>query len=300
MGEGPRPRLLLLGAQGQVGGELTRTLPPLGDLTALDRASADLSEAAAIRAAVRAHAPDVIVNAAAYTEVDRAETEPDAAHRINGTAPGVLAAEAARGGALLVHYSTDYVFDGTCSRPYTERDAPGPRTTYGASKLAGDEAVLASEADAYILRVGWVYGRRGRNFLNTMLRLAGERDELRVVADQHGGPTWSRAIAETTSVAVGKWLTARRLGGAAPPRGVYHLAPPDSTTWHGFATAIVQAMTPPDGRTRPRVTAITSAEFPTLATRPAWSVLDGSLLRETFGLELPPWRTQLELCLGGP
>ena len=239
----------MLGARGQVGWELTRTLAPLGDVQALDRASLDLLD------------------------------------------------PAARSGALLVHYSTDYVFDGTGSRPYTERDAPAPRTAYGASKLRGDHAVLESDAEAYIFRIGWVYGRRGRNFLSTIQRLACERDELRVVGDQQGGPTWSRAIAGATSQAVGQWLAARRTGHVAPLRGVYHMAPPDHTTWHGFASAIVDAMTLPEGRKRLRVKAITSAEYPTPASRPKWSVLDARLLRDVFGLELPPWRVQLAQCM---
>jgi len=205
--------------------------------------------------------------------------------------------EAARSGALLVQYSTDYVFEGTGSQPYTEGDSPGSRTAYGASKLRGDQAVLESGAEAYIFRVGWVYGRRGRNFLGTMQRLARERDELRVVGDQHGGPTWSRAIADATTQAVGQWLVSRRAGQAAPARGVYHMAPPDHTTWHGFALAIVDAMTLPQGRKRPEVKLITSAQHPTQAAGPAWSVLDARLLRETFGLELPSWRVQLSQCM---
>jgi dTDP-4-dehydrorhamnose reductase len=269
----------------------------LGDVQALDRAALDLSDPQAIRSVIAASAPQVIVNAAAYTQVDRAEAEPTLAQSINAEAPAVLAAEAARRDMLLVHYSTDYVFDGAGSRPYTERDKPVPRTAYGYSKLSGDEAVLDSDAEAYIFRIGWVYSTRGRNFLTTIQRLAREREELRVVADQYGGPTWCRAIADATSQAVGQWLVARRAGMSAPARGVYHLAPPDHTTWHGFASAIVEAMTMPDGRRRPTVNAITSEEYPTPATRPAWSVLDPHLLRDTFGLELAPWRLQLSQCM---
>ena len=241
----------------------------------------------------------MIINAAAYTQVDRAETEPTIAHRVNGDAPGILAAEAARSGALLIHYSTDYVFDGTGSQPYTERDLPGPRTVYGASKLRGDQAVLERGVEAYVFRVGWVYGRRGRNFLNTIQRLAREREELSVVGDQHGGPTWSRAIARATARAVELWLRSRRDGSAAPARGIYHMAPPDHTTWHGFASEIIDALPMPDARKRPQVKSISSVEYPTLAVRPAWSVLDARLLREAFGLQLPPWRTQLSRCMGG-
>lgn len=297
MADTGRPRLLVVGANGQVGWELMSTLAPLGDVRPLDRIALDLADPAAIRSVIRANAPQVIVNAAAYTQVDRAESEPALAQSINTDAPAALAVEAARSGALLVHYSTDYVFDGTGSRPYTERDKAGPRTVYGASKLQGDQAVLKSDAEAYIFRVGWVYGRRGKNFLTTIQRLASERNELRVVGDQHGGPTWSRAIASITSQAVGQWLASRRAGQSAPARGVYHMAPPDHTTWHGFASAIVDAMTPPEGRKRPEVKSITSAEYPTPAARPAWSVLDARLLRETFGLELPSWRVQLSQCM---
>lgn len=292
-----RPLLLLLGARGQIGHELTHSLAPLGDVRALDRDTLDLSEPDSIREVIGASAPQVIVNAAAYTQVDRAESEPTLAQRINGDAPAVLAAEAARCGALLVHYSTDYVFEGSDARPYRERDRPAPRTVYGASKLRGDESVLESDAEAYIFRVGWVYSRREQNFLGTILRLAREREELRVVGDQHGGPTWSRAVAEATSQAVGQWLTARFAGRAAPARGVYHMAPPDHTTWHGFASTVVDMMVLPEGAKRPQVRAITSAEYPTTVVRPAWSVLDANLLRETFGLELPSWRVQLSQCM---
>lgn len=299
MGEARRsaPRLLLIGAQGQVGWELVRTLSPLGELRAVDRSALDLTNPEAIRAIVRDEAPDVIVNAAAYTHVDRAETESALAHRVNADAPEVLAAEAARRDALLVHFSTDYVFDGTGDRPYREDDAPGPQTAYGASKLAGDQAVLASPAQAYIFRVGWVYGRRGSNFLRTVQRLALQSEELRIVADQRGSPTWSRAIAEAVTIAVGLWLTSRRTEIEAPPRGVYHMASPDHATWHDFAVEIVRRMPASDGWTRPVVRAIGTTEYPTPAPRPAWSVLDSQRLSEAFALGLPPWREQLGLCM---
>jgi dTDP-4-dehydrorhamnose reductase len=294
-----RPRLVVLGANGQVGWELARALAPLGDVVAHDRASVDLADEQALRmAASRAgDAPMVIVNAAAYTAVDRAEAEPARADAINGDAPSILAQAAADEGALLVHYSTDYVFNGEATRPYTELDPPDPRTAYGRSKWRGDEAVLASDAYAYVFRVGWVYGLRGRNFLGTMRRLAAERDEVRVVRDQHGAPTWSRAIAEATAQSVGQWLAARREARTAPPRGLYHLAPPDRTTWHGFAEAIVASMSFPAGRPAPTVRAITTEEYPTPAARPRWSVLDGGRARDAFGLVLPPWRVQLAQCL---
>ena len=290
-------RLLLLGAQGQVGWELTRALASLGEVRALDRTSLDLANLDALQAVVRSSAADVIVNAAAYTNVERAESEKSLALRINGDAPRVLATEAARSRALLVHYSTDYVFDGTGARPYVETDSPNPRNVYGSSKLEGDLAVLGSDADAYIFRVGWVYGRRGHNFLATIERLAREREELRVVADQHGTPTWSRAIADTTALAIGQWVAARRADTESPTRGVYHMAAPDFTTWHEFASTIVAGLTLRDGHKRPVVREISTSDYPTAAARPAWTVLDSSRLLGTFGLALPSWRTQLGLCL---
>lgn len=299
MADTARAKILLVGSRGQVGWELARTLAPLGDLEAVDRAALDLADLDAVRDAVRASAADVVVNAAAHTQVDRAESEPELAHRLNAEAPAVMAAEASRHGALLVHFSTDYVFDGTGTRPYREDDATGPRTAYGASKLAGDRAVLESGADAYIFRVGWVYGRRGRNFLRTIERLAQERDELLVVADQWGAPTWSRMIAEVATQAVTQWMTARRAGVAPAPPGVYHLASADHTTWHGFASAIVSALPRPDHRPAPRVVPITSAEYPTPAPRPGWSVLDSGRLRASLGIALPSWSEQLRLCLDG-
>lgn len=292
-----RPRILLLGARGQVGWELLRTLAPLGEIRALDRRSLDLMDMDAIRSAARSAEPDVIVNAAAYTHVDRAEDDPATANRINAEAPGVLAAEAERTGALLVHFSTDYVFDGTATSPYVEEDATGPANVYGASKLTGDEAVLGTKACAYVFRVGWVYDRRGNNFLKTIERRAREGGELAVVADQFGCPTWSRAIAEVTAQAVARWLTARASEVEPPPRGLYHMASPDHTTWHEFASAIVASMVPVDGWAPPSVKPITTAEYPTRARRPARTVLNSARLFDTFGLALPPWREQLALCM---
>jgi dTDP-4-dehydrorhamnose reductase len=298
MREARRPKLLLIGSRGQVGWELARTLLPLGDVQALDRMSLDLSDLSAVRDAIRTARPDVVVNAAAYTQVDRAEQERELATRVNGEAPGVMAEAACRAGALLVHFSTDYVFDGAATTPYSEDDETGPRSVYGESKRIGDAAALATTAEVYIFRVGWVYGRRGRNFLNSIRRLAQERDELRVVADQVGAPTWSRAIAEATTLALGQLLMQRRAGLPRAPRGVYHMAPPDHTTWHGFASEILARTSPTLGRTPPTITAISTSEYPTAATRPAWSALDSSRLSAVFGLGLPSWREQLGLCLG--
>lgn len=297
MADQDRPRVVVLGARGQVGWELTRTLSPLGQVFSFDRGAIDLTNLTSLRAGVRAVSADVIVNAAAYTQVDRAESEPELANRINGEAVGVLAEEARRSGALLVHFSTDYVFDGVSDKPYTEQDTPSPRNVYGASKLAGDKAALASDADTYIFRVSWVYGRRGHNFLRTIQRLMLERDRLDIVADQHGSPTWSRSIAEVAASAVGRWLEAQRDERDAPPRGVYHVSSSNHTTWHGFAEAIVNGAAPREGWVGPVVEAVPSASYPTIASRPAWSVLDSTLLNETFGLMLPDWREQLALAL---
>jgi dTDP-4-dehydrorhamnose reductase len=290
------PRILLLGSKGQVGFELTRTLARLGEVQALDRSSLDLTDFNTVRRTVRDAGSEVIVNAAAYTQVEKAESESALALRINGEAPGVLAEEAARSKALLVHFSTDYVFDGSETRPYREDDVTVPGTAYGASKLAGDIAVLGSDASAYIFRVAWVYSRRGHNFLNTITRLARERDELKVVADQHGSPTCARTIADATTLAVERWLTSRRTDKPAPPRGVYHMSSPDHTTWHAFASAIVAQMDFAEGTRRPQVIPISSSEYPSNVARPPWTVLDSGKLRETFGLALPPWAVQLAEC----
>jgi dTDP-4-dehydrorhamnose reductase len=213
-------KLLLLGAQGQLGRELAHTLASLGDVHALDRQRADLTDLDKLRSTLRSSSADVIVNAAAYTHVDRAESERDLAFRVNGDGPGVMAAEAARSGALLVHFSTDYAFDGTCERPYVEEDRPSPLNVYGASKVAGDEAVLKSDAEALVFRVGWVYSSHARNFLKTIQKLARDRDELAVVADQFGSPTWARSIARATTTAIAQWIAAREAGKARPARGL--------------------------------------------------------------------------------
>lgn len=282
-------RILLTGINGQVGWELARALAPLGEVIAVDRHALDLADADRIRALVREAKPAVIVNPAAYTAVDKAESEPELALAINGTAPGILAEEAKRLGALLVHYSTDYVFDGAQAEPYAEDAPTAPLGVYGKSKLAGERAVQAAGCRHLIFRTCWVYGLRGHNFLRTMLRLAGERDELRVVADQHGAPTWSRQIAEATALAL-----ARHAG----QQGIYHLAAAGATTWHGFASALLAAAHARGMIPRlPAVQAIMTAEYPTPARRPAHSLLAGTRLAADFGLALPTWETQLQLCL---
>jgi dTDP-4-dehydrorhamnose reductase len=281
-----RPRILLTGAQGQVGFELARLLPAYGELTATDRSTLDLADVAAIVATMRAVRPDLVVNAGAYTAVDLAERERAAAFAVNATAPQVLAEEARRCGALLVHYSTDYVFDGTASTPYDEDAPTGPQNVYGESKLEGEHAIAESGADALVLRTSWVYGLHGKNFLRTIRRLSAERDELKIVADQFGTPNWSRSLAEATCT-----LVARGLPDLRERAGLYHFSCTGVTSWHGFAAAIVG-----DAPT-PRVLPITTAEYPTPARRPAYGVLAGDRFRRTFGFALPAWQDALAACL---
>lgn len=282
-------RILLTGINGQVGWELQRTLQPLGEVVAVDRQGLDLTNPDRIRALVREVKPAIIVNPAAYTAVDKAESEPDLAQAINAVAPGIFAEEARRVDALLVHYSTDYVFDGAQATPYAEDAPTAPLGVYGRSKLAGEQAIAAAGCRHLIFRTCWVYGRRGHNFLITMLRLAGERVALRVVADQHGVPTWSRQIAEATALAL-----ARHAG----QQGIYHLTAAGATTWHGFAAAQLATAHAQGLLARlPAVQAITTADYPTPARRPANSLLDCTRLRADFGLALPDWATQLQLCL---
>lgn len=283
-----RPRVLVTGAHGQIGFELARLLPRVGDVTALTRRELDLADPDAIVATMRALRPDLIVNAAAYTAVDQAERERDAAFAANATGPGVLAEEAKSLGAVLVHYSTDFVFDGTATTPYDEAAPVGPLNVYGASKLAGEQAITATGAHALTLRTGWVYGRRGRNFLLTIRRLAAERDVLKIVADQTGTPNWAVTLAEATVA-----MVARGLPYLVERTGLYHLSSTGTTTWHGFAQQIVgeEAST--------RVVPIPSAEYPTPARRPHYSVLATQRTRAVFGLTLPPWRDALAACMNG-
>lgn len=282
-------RILLTGVYGQVGWELQRTLAPLGEVIAADRCMLDLADGAAIRRTVSAIAPDLIVNPAAYTAVDKAESEPDLAHAINAIAPGELAAC----GIPLVHFSTDYVYDGRKPDAYTEADAPNPLGVYGASKLAGDRAVLHSGAPHLILRTNWVYGLRGRNFLLTMQRLARERDTLAVVDDQFGAPTWSRLIAEATAVVIARWLDRPDPEARS---GLYHLSCGGRTSWHGFAAAILARLAETE-QNLARLTAIPTSGYPTPVARPANSQLDCGKLAATFGVRLPDWETALALCL---
>lgn len=288
-------KILLTGRNGQVGWELQRTLKPLGEVTALDVDELDLTSPGSIRRVVREIKPDVIVNAAAYTAVDRAEKEPELAQAINGTAPGILAEEAKKLNALLVHYSTDYIFDGRKPGPYVEDDAPNPLGAYGRTKLAGEEAVRAANCNHLILRTSWVYGARGNNFMLTMLRLAKEREELRVVNDQIGAPTWSRSLAEVTALILAQFYAPNADAAAIEKvSGTYHLTSSGSTSWHGFAAGILRLSSV---QPKPRLLPITTPEYPTPAARPANSVLANDKLLNTFGLSAGDWDDNLRLCL---
>jgi dTDP-4-dehydrorhamnose reductase len=287
------PRILLLGRTGQVGFELERVLASQAELVALDRVGADLSRPESLRELVRRIRPQAIVNAAAYTAVDKAEQEEALATTVNGEAPGVLAEEAKRLGAFLVHYSTDYVFDGTKAGPYVEADGCAPLNAYGRSKLTGERAIQASGVDHVILRTTWVYGSRGSNFYLTMRRLFRERPEVRVVADQFGAPTWSRSIAEATTRILTKVLDPAALYAARDLSGIYHLAASGETSWHGFAAAILALHPSAPGQTPPRLVAIPASEYPTPAKRPANSRLDSSKVKAAFGVMLPDWHEML-------
>jgi dTDP-4-dehydrorhamnose reductase len=287
------PRILLIGKIGQVGWELRRTLAPMARVTCVDFPEIDLTRGDAIRQWVRETRPRVVINAAAYTAVDKAESEPDRAMKINGVAPGILAEEAKALGALLVHYSTDYVFDGAKTSPYVETDPPNPLGVYGRSKLAGDEAVRAVGGAHLIFRLCWVYGARGQNFMLTIMRLARDREKLRVVADQVGCPTWSRLIAETTALALKQSVAAHDFGALT---GTYHLASSGVTSWQGFAQAIIDLM-PAEGKKCSVVEAISTPEYPTPARRPAYSVLACDKLERALGLRLPHWEESLRQVL---
>ncbi|KWK52840.1 dTDP-4-dehydrorhamnose reductase [Burkholderia stagnalis] len=292
------PPILVTGANGQVGFELTRSLQGLGPIVALHRSRLDLADPDQIRRVVRDVAPAVIVNAAAYTAVDRAESDEASAQRINGDAPGVLAEEARRAGALLVHYSTDYVFDGHGDRPFREDDATGPLNVYGRTKLAGEQAIAAVGGDSLVFRTSWVYGATGKNFLLTMLRLARERDELSVVADQAGAPTWSGTIAALTGHVLARYCADRvgRRDWWSEHAGVYHLTNGGETSWHRFAEAIFTHA----GCDGIAVHPITSDQYPTPAARPRNSRLSNDKLFSVFGLRAPSWQESLARCMQEP
>ncbi len=283
-------KVLLLGSHGQLGWELQRSLSVLGELSALGRAEADLGQPEALAHTVRALRPDVIVNAAAHTAVDKAESEPALAHAINAAAPGVLAREAASLGAWLLHYSTDYVFDGSGSRPWREDDTPAPLSVYGHTKLAGERDIAAHNPRHLVLRTSWVYAARGQNFTKTMLRLAGERDQLNVIDDQTGAPTGADLLADVSA----HLLRAVLSDGDTRRAGTYHLAAAGETTWNGYARFVIEQASLRGAvlKTTPeRVLPVPTTAFQTPARRPHNSRLDTTRLRQTFGLTLPPWQT---------
>lgn len=290
-----RRRILIIGADGQVGWELRRTLAPLGQIIAASMSGAwgprvDLADPSSLSTLVQEVSPDAVVNAAAYTAVDKAEAEPELAYRINAEAPGILGRLLAERGVPILHYSTDFVFSGESERPYREDDEPGPLSVYGQTKLDGERLLMASGANAIILRTSWVYGVRGGNFLLTMLRLFQEREELRVVDDQVGAPTWSRMLAEVTAQVLYRILCGDL--DVARIKGIYHATNDGETSWFNFARTIREI-----SNRSCHLLPIPTSEYPTAARRPAYSVLDNARLRETFGLALPDWEISLKPCL---
>jgi dTDP-4-dehydrorhamnose reductase len=300
-------KILLTGRNGQVGRELDRLLPQLGEVVALGRQQMDLARSDEIRRVIREVQPGLIVNAAAYTAVDLAEKEEATARAINAEAPAVLAAEAKKIGAALVHYSTDYVFDGSKRTPYDEDDSPDPINAYGRTKLAGERAIRESGVHHLIFRTEWAYAKQGRNFLLTILKLATQREELRIVSDQVGAPTSSREIAHATTQILSKILDLAPNHRPWPEvSGTYHMTAAGEASWYQFAKAILEEASQADAKSawlaaatvaRPliaqRIIPISSGDYPTPACRPAYSVLSNARLAKTFGVQLPDWRTQL-------
>jgi dTDP-4-dehydrorhamnose reductase len=305
-------RILLTGKKGQVGRELISALAPLGEVIALGHAELDLTQPEAIRALIRDARPQLIVNAAAYTAVDQAESDEATAHAVNAGAPGVMAEEAKKIGAPLVHYSTDYVFDGSKNAPYLESDPTNPINAYGRTKLAGEEAIRNSGAAHLIFRTAWVYGREGKNFLRTILRLATQREELKIVRDQIGAPTCSADIARGTAEVLSRIYSKQDVASAfSNVAGTYHLTAGGVTNWYEFAKAILEeaagsagdpglaTATNGEPLIARSVVPITAAEYPTPAKRPAYSVLSNDRLARTFGIQLADWRDQLKKCFTG-
>jgi dTDP-4-dehydrorhamnose reductase len=289
------PRILLLGAGGQLGRELSHSFCCVGELLAQDRHTTNLASEEQLRSAIRNANPDLILNAAAYTAVDRAESEPEFAYAINAHAPRVLAEEAARRNILLVHYSTDYVFDGSKTGAWSEDDTPHPINIYGASKLAGEEAIREAGGKYLIFRTSWVYASHGRNFLLTMLRLGQERDRLNIVSDQIGAPTTAAALAQATRSIV-DGIFASQFGPVDQWSGLYHMTCAGQTSWHGFAEAIferAEELALLRGA-KPQVLPIPSSQYPTPAKRPHNSSLSNHKLQHTFGIQLPDWQSALQ------
>ncbi len=286
--------ILLIGKNGQVGWELQHSLVPRGRVVALDRAQMDLTQPDAIRSTIRSVSPDIIVNAAGYTAVDKAEEEPDLVMQVNATAPGVIAEEARRINALLVHYSTDYVFDGTRSTPYVEEDEPNPVNTYGKSKLAGEQAIVAAGCTHLILRTSWIYSARGTNFVLTMLRLAREKKEIAVVTDQIGSPTWARTLAISTAELIEKADQRRNDG------GTYHLSASGYASRLDFASEILTTAKKTSGAETgwAELRPTTTANYPLPATRPLNAATSKARIKNRFGIEMPGWETQLHQFIG--
>jgi dTDP-4-dehydrorhamnose reductase len=304
-----KPRILLIGSTGQVGHELASMLPRIGELVVPDRTAFDLSRPSDVVRIIQDAQPRIIVNAAAYTAVDLAEKEPEKARAINTEAPAAMAAAAAGLNALLVHYSTDYVFDGSKESPYAEDDPTNPLNVYGRTKLDGEIAIRDSGSRHLILRTAWVYATRGKNFLLTILRLASQREELRIVSDQFGAPTWAREIARATSSMLERH--AATAAGDTPPTGTFHVTAGGTTNWHAFATAILdEAARLPSANpwlnaalsggsiVAKRISPISTSDYPTPARRPAYSVLSNERLTQTYRVQLPEWRDQLKAALG--
>lgn len=305
-----KPIILLTGKNGQVGAELLRLLPQVGEVVAFGHNQLDLSNPSDICRAIREVRPQLIVNAAAYTAVDQAETDETTAQAVNAQAPGLLAEEAKKIGASLVHYSTDYVFDGTKKVPYVETDSANPINVYGKTKLAGEEAIRGSGASHLIFRASWVYATRGRNFLLTILRLATEREELRIVCDQVGAPTWASEVAAATAKILARIHQKNDHSFVfSEVSGTYHMSAAGQTTWYDFAETILEkaevnghsvdwlsAATQGRRLITRRVIPVSTDEFGSLTPRPAYSILSNSCLNQTFGVALPNWHDQLQRC----
>ena len=291
-------RILLTGKNGQVGSELNKILSQFGEIIATGRNEMNLADPSQIRRVVRKIKPELIINAGAYTAVDKAESDQELAKAVNGIAPKILAEEAKNNDALLIHYSTDYSYNGEMShRPYLESDSPSPNSVYGKTKLQGDQAIEKSGVSHLIFRTGWVYSKRGESFLRTILKLAKEKNELRIVNDQTGTPTWCRSIAEATCKSI-KNILEKREGSlsktAASISGVYHMTCQGETNWHRFAQTILELSCPDN---MPKLLAISTKEYPTPAIRPTYSVLSNTKLQKYFGIQLPHWEHALKQCL---